>query len=60
MTQETPDEQLTERVIVPMTKTMVAAIADYRFEHRIESKAEAVRSLVAAGLKAESKKGRGK
>jgi hypothetical protein len=35
---------------------MLEAIADYRFEQRIESKSEAVRRLIEAGRKAESKR----
>lgn len=43
-------EQLTERVIIPMTPSMVEAITEYRFMHRHESRAEAVRALVQIGL----------
>ena len=57
MTRESkPDEHLTERVIVPISKTMLKDITDYRFEQRIESKSEAVRKLIEAGLKAEGKR----
>ena len=54
--QDTPDELLTERVIFPVSKAMLQAITDYRFENRIDSKSEALRRLVEAGLKAESKR----
>ncbi|MCV0371743.1 hypothetical protein [Filomicrobium sp.] len=47
------DGPLTERIIAPMSKAMVDAIADYRFGNRLESKSEAVRRLIAAGLRAE-------
>ena len=57
MTRENkPYENLTERVIVPVSKTMLQDITDYRFEQRIESKSEAVRKLIDAGLKAEGKR----
>ena len=51
-----PDEHLTERVIVPVSKSMLQDITDYRFEQRIESKSEAIRKLIEAGLKAEGKR----
>ncbi len=53
-------EELSERVIFPATKTMVEAISDYRFDQRIESKADAIRRLIEAGLKAEKTKGKPK
>jgi hypothetical protein len=58
MTKQTdkPDENLTERLIFPVSPTMLAEITDYRFEHRIESKSEAIRRLIEAGLKAEGRK----
>lgn len=49
------DEKLTERVIVPMSPTMVEAIRDYWHDNRLDSKSEAVRQLVAAGLAAKRK-----
>src|SRR5262249_57117705 len=55
--QQQQDEHLTERIIFPASKEMVQEIADYRFEHRIESRSEAIRRLIAAGLKAEGKRG---
>ena len=57
MTRESkPDEHLTERVIVPVSKSMLQDITNYRFEQRIESKSEAVRKLIEAGLKAGHKR----
>lgn len=50
------DETLSERLIFPVSPTMAAAITDYRFEHRIDSKAEAIRKLIEAGLAAERKR----
>jgi metal-responsive CopG/Arc/MetJ family transcriptional regulator len=46
------DEPNSERIITPMSKTLVAAIDDFRFEQRIASRAEAIRRLIEAGLKA--------
>jgi hypothetical protein len=47
------DEQNSERIITPMTKSLVAAIDDYRFANRLASRAEAVRTLIQRGLDAE-------
>ena len=58
--QDAPAEELSERLIFPATKSMAEAIADYRFEQRIESKADAIRRLIEAGLKVESKKQKSK
>jgi hypothetical protein len=56
MAQETnADEALTERLIFPVSKRMLEQINDYRFEHRCESKSEAIRRLIEAGLKATEK-----
>jgi hypothetical protein len=52
---ETTADELTERVIFPASKRMLEQINDYRFEHRCETKSEAIRRLVEAGLKAEEK-----
>lgn len=46
------DEPLTERVITPMSKSMVEAINNWRFENRCESKADALRQLIQIGLQA--------
>jgi metal-responsive CopG/Arc/MetJ family transcriptional regulator len=58
------NEKMTERLVTPMSKTMVDAINDYRFEHRCESKSDAVRTLIQAGLDADqggkSRKGKSK
>ena len=53
---ESDDELLTERIIIPVSKIMVEEIDDYRFANRIGSKADAVRRLIEAGLRAEEKK----
>lgn len=50
------DQTMTERIIFPASKTMAEAIANYRFDKRIDSKADAIRKLIAAGLKAEGVK----
>ena len=44
------EEQLSERVIIPMAPSMVEAIQNYRFINRLESRAEAVRKLIEIGL----------
>ena len=46
------DESASERVITPMPKFLLAAIDDYRFDQRMRSRAEAIRQLIEAGLKA--------
>lgn len=48
-----PDE-LSERVIMPMTKAMLARIEDFRYERRIPSRAEAMRQLIETALRAET------
>jgi hypothetical protein len=53
-------EELSERIIFPATKSMAEAISDYRFDNRIESKADAIRRLIEAGLKVEKTKGKSK
>lgn len=50
-----PVDKLTERVIVPMTKDMVEAIKDFWHDNRLDSKSEAVRQLIEAGLAAKRK-----
>ncbi len=46
------DKQLhTERVPMHMTKSEVEAIDDWRFARRIGSRSEAIRQLVALGLR---------
>lgn len=56
--------KMTERLITPLSKEMLEAINDYRFEYRCESKSDAVRKLIQAGLDAaqagESRKGKSK
>lgn len=43
------------RVITPMPKSLVDRINDFRFEHRCDSKSEAVRKLIELGLSAAEK-----
>lgn len=45
-------QQLSERVITPMSKHMVERINDFRFENRCENRSEAVRRLIEIGLAA--------
>lgn len=45
----------TERVPIMMTKEEVVALDDWRFANRIDSRSDAIRKLVRAGLDAESK-----
>jgi len=47
------DEANSERIITPMPPSLVKAIDDYRFAHRIASRAEAIRQLIARGLDAD-------
>jgi hypothetical protein len=48
-------EGLTERILLPITKSMLEAISDFRFEARFDTRAEAMRHLIQAGLDAERK-----
>ncbi len=41
-----------ERIITPMPKSLVQVIDDFRFTNRVASRAEAIRQLIALGLKA--------
>lgn len=43
-------EQNSVRVITPMPPSLVKRIDDYRFQHRVPSRAEAIRSLLEKGL----------
>jgi len=45
-----PDKSVQKLVAMP--REMADAIADFRFEHRLRSEAEAIRRLIRAGLKA--------
>ena len=38
------------RVIVPIPKKLIAQIDEYRWTHRLPSRAEAIRLLIKAGL----------
>jgi metal-responsive CopG/Arc/MetJ family transcriptional regulator len=44
---DTPKDQ---RVIIPMSAELIAAIDDYRYANRLPSRAEAIRSLIELGL----------
>jgi hypothetical protein len=55
---EAEEEALTERIIIPVSKTMEGEIKDYWHERRLNSKSEAVRHLIQAGLEAERKRKR--
>jgi metal-responsive CopG/Arc/MetJ family transcriptional regulator len=46
------DEPNSERIITPMPKSLVQVIDDFRFTNRVASRAEAIRQLIALGLKA--------
>ena len=46
------DEANSERVITPMSKSLIAAVDDYRFANRAPSRAEAIRRLIELGLEA--------
>jgi hypothetical protein len=48
-------EQIPERIMTPMVPSLVKAIDDYRYQHRIPSRAEAIRRLIELGLKAAQK-----
>jgi len=43
-------EPFSERVMVPMQKSLLAEIEDFRFEARCRSQADAIRELIRAGL----------
>lgn len=53
-------EQKTERIIFPASGTLVEAISEYWHERRLKSRADAIRTLIEAGLAAEGKKGKAK
>jgi metal-responsive CopG/Arc/MetJ family transcriptional regulator len=42
------------RIIVPIPKTLLKQIDDYRWTNRIPSRAAAIRQLIRAGLKAKN------
>jgi metal-responsive CopG/Arc/MetJ family transcriptional regulator len=46
------DEPNSERIITPMSKSLVQAIDDFRFGNRVASRAEAIRQLIERGLRA--------
>jgi metal-responsive CopG/Arc/MetJ family transcriptional regulator len=41
-----------QRVVMMMTRSELKAVDDWSFEHRIRSRGEAIRQLIALGLKA--------
>lgn len=42
----------TTRKLISLPRAMVREIEDFRFENRIKTEAEAIRKLIALGLKA--------
>jgi hypothetical protein len=52
-----PNDLKTERVPVLMSADELRAVDDWRFEHRIGSRGEAIRSLVRHGITATTKPG---
>jgi hypothetical protein len=46
----------TVRKLVSMPHDLIQQIADYRFEHRIKTEAEAIRRLIELGLQAAKKR----
>jgi len=49
-----PDEP--QRIIVPMRRDLLERIDDFRYDHRVPSRAEAIRQLIDAGLRAKRSK----
>ena len=45
-----------DRIVTPMPRKLVERIDDFRFSHRLPSRAEAIRQLVEAGLNAKDPK----
>lgn len=43
---------LTEKKLIAMSESMVAAIREYRFQNRIDTESEAIRQLIHTGLAA--------
>jgi metal-responsive CopG/Arc/MetJ family transcriptional regulator len=43
------------RVILPMPRELLQAVDDFRFDNRIDSRAEAIRQLLRRGLDAAAK-----
>jgi metal-responsive CopG/Arc/MetJ family transcriptional regulator len=39
------------RIIIPLSAELLVAVEDFRFRNRIPSRAEAVRRLLASGVK---------
>ena len=55
MPDATTQEPLSERIIIPMSKSMVRLINGYRSDSKIESRSAAIRRLIERGLQAEKK-----
>ena len=43
------------RVIIPIPKSLIRQIDEYRWQHRLPSRAEAIRQLVKEGLRAKTR-----
>jgi hypothetical protein len=41
-----------QRIITPMSRELICAIDDFRFDKRLASRSEAIRRLIELGLKA--------
>jgi hypothetical protein len=50
---DAPEEPKDQRVPIMMTRSELKAVDDWSFARRIRSRGEAIRQLVALGLKAE-------
>lgn len=46
-------ELLTERVLIPMSKSMVEDVQNYRFAHRLSSRAVALREMIQFAIDAD-------
>ena len=51
-----PDTDAKERVVVLMTRAELQPTDDFRFQHRLESRSEAIRAVIRLGLEAADKK----
>lgn len=57
--EQTPEDAgMTERIIIPISKSMAGEIDDFWHGNRLRSKSEAVRQLIQAGLEAQRKSGK--
>ncbi len=48
------------KIILVMEEILLTRIDDYRFENRVNSRSEAIRQLIEAGLEASAKKTKAK